>query len=247
MTRERWDGRWALFALVLTLALSASAAAHAQTPPAQTPPAQTASDEAVWTTVSMRGQLTEAGSWAWSADTLVRSRDGVNTLDFLFQRVMVTGGVGEHATAGIAYAFGAGFLETGTLFEHRIAQQLTWASGRRTRVSLRNLLEERFISGRTSVLLRAREQVKVAWPLASRGRLAAIVSDEVLVQADARRVSTPVLDGNRLFVGVGRRLTPRSAMEVGYLNALVRSGSHGYRRSHVLSASLAATLQRRPR
>lgn len=236
MTREQRDGRRAVFALVLTLVLSGFAPALAQTPSAQT-----RSDEAVWTTLSMRGQLTETGSWRWSADTLARSRDGVNTLDFLFEHVMVTRGVGEHATVGLAYAFGAGFLETGTLLEHRAAQQLTWASSRRTRVSLRNLLEERFISGRDSVLLRAREQVKVAWPLVSRGRLTGIASNEVLVQADARRVSAAVLDGNRLFVGVGRRLTPRSAMEVGYVNVLARAGSHGDRRSHVLSLSLVAT------
>jgi hypothetical protein len=221
-----------VFALVLTLALAGAAPALAQTPSKQT-----RSDEAVWTALSMRGQLTETGSWRWSADTLARSREGVNTLDFLFEYVTVTHGVGEHATVGFGYAFGAGFLKTGTLFEHRAAQQLTWVYGRRTRVSLRSVLEERFISGRHSVLLRAREQVKVTWPLVSRGRLTGIVSDEVLVQADARRVSTPVLDGNRLFVGVGRRLTPRNAMEVGYLNVV-----HGHRRSHVLSLSLVATL-----
>lgn len=237
MTRERWDGRGAVFARVLTLALAGAVPAVAQPPSAQT-----RREGAVWTALSLRGQLTETGSWRWSADTLARSGDGLNTLDFLFEYVMVTHGVGEHASVGFAYAFGAGFLETGTLLEHRAAQQLTWAYGRRTRVSLRNVLEERFISGRDSVLLRAREQVKVAWPLVSRGRLTGIVSDEVLVQADARRVSTPVLDGSRLFVGVGRRLTPRSAMEIGYLNVLARAGSHGHRRSRALSLSLAATL-----
>jgi hypothetical protein len=242
MTPERWDGRGAVVALVLTLALASAAPA-----PAQTPSAQAQSDEAVWTALSMRGQLTETGSWRWSADTLARSRDGVNALDFLFEYVMVTHGVGEHATIGFAYAFGAGFLETGTLLEHRAAQQLTWAYGSRPRVFLRNVLEERFISGRDSALLRAREQAKIAWPLVSRGRLTGIVSNEVLVQADARRMSTPVLDGNRLFVGVGRRLTPRSAIEVGYVNVLARAGSDGFRRSHVLSLSLATTQERRPR
>jgi hypothetical protein len=226
-----------VFALVLTLALDGAASAFAQTPSAQ---ART--DEAMWTALSMRGQLTETGSWRWSADTLARSRDGVNTLDSLFEYVMVTHGVGEHASVGFAYAFGAGFLDAGTLLEHRAAQQLTWAYGRRTRASLRSVLEERFMSGRASVLLRAREQAKVAWPLGSRGRLTGIVSDQVLVQADARRVSTPVLDGNRLFVGISRRLTPRSTMEVGYSNVLARGGSRGDRRSHALSLSLAATL-----
>lgn len=237
MTRERWDGGGVVFGLVLVLALVGAAPALAQTPAAQT-----RTDEAVWTALSMRGQLTETGSWRWSADTFARSRDGVHTLDVLFEYVMVTHGVGEHATIGFAYAFGAGFLDTGTLLEHRAAQQLTWAYGRRTRASLRNLVEERFMSGRDSVLLRVREQAKVAWPLLSRGRLTGILSDEVFVQADARRVSTAVLDGNRLVIGIGRRLTPRSAMEVGYVNVLARAGSNGHRRSHVLSLSLAATL-----
>ena len=67
MTREQWDQRGAVFALVLTLALAGAAPALAQTPSAQT-----RSDEAVWTALSMRGQLTETGSWRWSADTLAR-------------------------------------------------------------------------------------------------------------------------------------------------------------------------------
>jgi hypothetical protein len=108
------------------------------------------------------------------------------------------------------------------------------------------MLEERVISGRDAVLLRGREQVKVAWPLVSHGRLTGIVSDEVFVQADARRVSAAALDGHRLFVGIGRRLTPRSAMEVGYLNALVRADGHDHRRSHVLVLSVSATRSQTP-
>lgn len=237
MTRRRWSGRAAVPALALTVAVSGAAPVLAQTPSART-----GSDGGVWTALSMRGQLTATGTWRWSADTLVRSRNGVDTLDSLFESVTVTRAVGEHAAVGFAYAFGAGFPTSGTATEHRGVQQLTWAHGRRTRMSMRTRLEERFISGRDSVLLRARAQVKVAWPLVSRGRLTGIVSDEVLVQADARRVSTAAIDGNRLFVGVDRRLTPRGAIEVGYLNVLARRGSHGLRRSHVLSLSLVVTL-----
>jgi hypothetical protein len=60
-------------------------------------------------------------------------------------------------------------------------------------------------------------------------------------------VSTAVLDGNRLFV---RDRAPVDAAQRdggGYLNVLARAWSHGNRRSHVLSVSLAATLSRRPR
>jgi hypothetical protein len=222
--------------LLVTLVMAGAGAAPAL--------AQTQADEAVWTALSMRGPLTATGSWRWSADTLARSRNGVNTLDILFEALWLTHDVNDRVTVGVAYAFGAGFLDTRTLFEHRGAQQVSWSRGRRPRVSVRSLIEERFISGRNSALLRAREQVKVVWPIAARGRINGLVSEEILVQADTRRLSDPVLDGNRLFVGVGGRLTPRHAVEVGYFNVLARAGAQGYRRSHVLSLSVATTVSR---
>jgi hypothetical protein len=215
---------------VLTLAtiLTAGRSVQAQT-----------TDEGVWTAVSMRGRVSADGEWRWNADTLARSRDGVETLDFLYQNIMLGRELRGQLGVGFGYAFAAGFPQSGTLFEHRVAQQVTWGSGRRTRVSLRGLVEERFITG-LDVRLRLRQQARIAWPIASRGGLKGIVSEEVLVQSVSGALLSPSFDSNRLFIGIGRPITPRSAVEIGYLNVFT-GGSHS-QRSHVLSASMTVAM-----
>src|SRR5262245_41521161 len=160
---------------------------------------QTITDEGVWTTAALRGRVSEDAAWRWAADGFVQSRDGVQTLDLAFGHVMVTRDIGRRAVVGAGYGFGAGFRTAGILLEHRLTQVVAWNGGGRTRVSFRTLLEERFVTGRDGFLLRAREQVKVVWPLADRGRLRGLVSEEVLVQADSRDLGSPRVDGNRLF------------------------------------------------
>jgi Protein of unknown function (DUF2490) len=234
MTR-RWNG-----AAAWTLAAMLFAALGVAAPVA----GQTATDEGMWTAVSLRGKVSADSAWRWTADSLVRSRDGIQTLDFVLEHVMVTRDVTPRVGVGFGYGFGAGFLDSRALHEHRFTQQVTWSGGGHTRMSLRSLLEERFITGHAAMLLRVRQQVRAAWPLAARGRLRGVISEEVLVQADSRALTAPRLNSNRVFVGIGQTLTPRSAMEIGYLNAYSIAGSNRHQRSHVLSASLAVSLSR---
>jgi hypothetical protein len=204
--------------------------------------AQTATNGGVWTAFSLRGKVSADAAWRWTADSFMQSRDGVRTLDLALEHVMVTRDVSRRVSVGFGYAVGAGFRNSGALLEHRLTQLVTWSGGVQTRVSLRSLLEERFIAGRDAMLLRVRPQVRVVWPLAAEGRLRGVVSEEVLVQADSRALASPRLDGNRLFVGLGWTLTPGRAVEIGYVNAHARAGSNRHERSHLLSASLAVSL-----
>jgi hypothetical protein len=203
---------------------------------------QTTTDAGVWTAVSLRGPISADRAWGWTADSFLRSRDGVQTLDFVLGHVMVTRDVTERVGVGFGYGFAAGFEDSGALLEHRFTQQVGWSRGLRTRLSVRSLVEERFIVGQDAMLLRARQQVRVVWPLARQGRLRGVVSEEVLVQADSRALTAPRLHSNRAFAGIGRTLTSRTAMEVGYLNSYSMAGSNRPQRSHVLSASLAVSL-----
>ena len=203
---------------------------------------QTATDEGVWTAVSLRGKVSPDTAWRWSADSFLQSRDGLQTLDVALGHVMVMRDAGRQASVGLGYAVGAGFRTSGPLLEQRLTQLVSWTGGRRTRVALRSLFEERFIGGRGAMLLRAREQVRVVWPIAAQRQLRAIVSEEVLVQADTRALTAPRLDGNRVFVGLGRTLSPGSSIEIGYLNVYSSAGLNRHQRSHVLSASLAVSL-----
>ena len=229
---RRYDKAAGALAVMLIAALVVTAPAAGQT----------ATDEGVWTAVSLRGKVSADAAWRWNADSFVQSRDGVRTLDLAFEQLIVTRDVGRQVGVGFGYGGGAGFRTSGPLLEHRLTQLVTWSGGVRTRVSLRSQLEERFIIGRDAMLLRAREQLRVVWPLGARGRLRGVVSGEVLVQADSNALTSPRLDGTRLFVGIGRTLTPGSSVEIGYLNVSSSAGSNRRQSSHVVAASLAVSL-----
>jgi hypothetical protein len=203
---------------------------------------QTAVNEGVWTAVSLGGKVSADSAWRWTADSLVQSRDGARTLDLALEHVMVTREMGQRVSIGFGYAVSAGFRNGGTLVEHRLTQLASWSGGVRRRVSLRSALEERFIAGRGAMLLRAREQVRVVWPIGAQHRLWGIFSEEVLVQADAGALRSLRLDGHRSFAGIGRRLTPGSAIEIGYLHAYATGGPNRRQTSHVLSASFTMSL-----
>jgi uncharacterized protein DUF2490 len=235
MTRKR---KGAAAALAVTLFASLGTAATAT--------GETTTDEGVWTAVSLRSWVSADAAWRWTADSLVRSRNGVQTFDFVLGHVMVTREVTPRVGVGFGYGVGAGFPESGALREQRLTQQFTWSRGLHTRLSVRSLVEERFIAGHAMVL-RAREQVRVVWPLAGQGRLRGVLSEEVSVQADSRALTSPRLNSSQAFVGIGRTLTPRSAMEVGYLHSYSIAGANRRQRSHALSASLAVSLSQERR
>jgi len=202
---------------------------------------QTATDERVWMALTVQGPASKDGEWRWTSDSLVQSREGASTLDLVAERLMVTRNVSPHVAVGFGYAYGAGFPNGGSLREHRFVQQISWVGGSRTRVSFKTRVEERFITGRDA-MLRVRQQVRVVRPIAAGGRLLVVVSEELFVQTNVRALRVPGLDSNRLFAGIRRKVTPRTAVEVGYLNVYSRLASKRNRRSHILAATLSVVL-----
>ena len=159
-------------------------------------------------------------------------------MDLVGERVIIGRDLGPRSSVGGGYAFAAGFLDGGgTLREHRLIQQYAWrgASIGGT-VSLRSRLEQRFIEGNDGVMWRMRQQVRVSWPLTGTGRLQLVAADEVFVYANTTSRAARGFDGNRVFAGLRQVVTPRAALEAGYLNAFARVRAGGFRRSHVLSA-----------
>lgn len=204
---------------------------------------QTAPDVRVWTTVSVQGRVATDSPWRWSSDSLVRARDGAGTLDFVAERIMVTRDVARRSSVGVGYAHGQGFTDAGSLREHRFVQQYAWSRGSVSRrLSLKTRVEERFVTGQDAMLLRVRQQVRITWPLLPRQGLLGVATEELFVRANSTKLTRRGFDSNRVFVGVARPLTPRSSMEIGYLHVLSRSASGAYRRSHVMSATLAVGL-----
>jgi hypothetical protein len=231
MTRTRNNGATkALMVLPLAaLAAAAPAAAHA------------GAGQRVWTTVSVQGRAGRASPWRWRADSLARTRDGAGTLDLLAQRVMLTRDLTRRSAVGFGYLYGASFPAAGPLSERRLVQQYAWTGGSDWRVSLRSRLEERFVTGHGAVRLRVRQQVRVSWPLTR--TLRGVVSEELLVQANSTGRTPRGFDSNIAFLGVGRRLSPRTWLELGYVNVLARGAAGSNRLGHVVSATLVVSLR----
>jgi Protein of unknown function (DUF2490) len=232
MTRTTHGGPRAIPMALLIVIVALGGAAPAA--------AQVETDMRVWTAASVQGRVGAEAPWRWVSDSLVRTRNGAGKLDFLAERVMVTRDLTRRANAGIGYAFGAGFPDAGSLREHRLIQQYAWSGGAGPRVSLKSRLEERFLTGHPAMRLRLREQVRVTWPLA--GGLQGVVSDEVFLQVNSTAQAPRGFESNRVFVGVGRRLTGRSMLEFGYMNVISRGAARLNQHSHIMSATWVVSL-----
>jgi hypothetical protein len=186
--------------------------------------------------------VSDDSPWRWSADSLVRTRDGAGTMDVAGEWLTVTRDLTRRSVAGFGYAYMAGFPDNGTIREHRIVQQFGWSTGNWWRASLKTRLEERFVVKRGALPTRMRQQIRVTWPLAAKGKLRGIVSEEVFVKVNTTALGRRGLDSNQLFVGIGRIVSPRTRFEVGYLSVYTQAAPNGKRRSHVMSTALTLAL-----
>ena len=118
-------------------------------------------------------------------------------------------------------------------------QQIRWRVGAGSRVSLKGVLEERFITGRDPTL-RASQEVRATLPLSEHRHLAVVASNQVFVQVTRPAAAARGLD-NAAFVGLAHGLTPRQVVEVGYLN-LYRAADRTAPFGHVMSIALKVSL-----
>jgi len=204
--------------------------------------AQTGTEPRVWMEVSVQGHMGSDSPWRWATNSLVRTRNGAGTIDFMAGWVAANRDLTQRSAAGVGYAFGAGFPDTGFLREHRFVQQYRWRADVAGRVSFRTQLEERFISGDDAMRIRVRERFRLTWPLAASGTLRAVVSEEVFLKINSTARAARGFDSNELFVGIGRSVTPRTAVEIGYMNVYSPVARSRTRHSHVMSAALAVLL-----
>jgi uncharacterized protein DUF2490 len=201
--------------------------------------AQTDIDRGVWTTISVQGHL--GADWRWGSDSLLRATDGAGTLDIVGERATVTRSITPRSSAGFGYAWAGGSFHGRFLQEHRLAEQYTWSGKGPVRVSLRSRVEECFLTG-DAMRLRARQRVRLVWPLIAKGRLQGVASEELFLQSSATTKIPRSMDSNEAFIGVAQRLTPRSGLEIGYMSFYSKAGYRGHHRSHVLSAILGVSL-----
>jgi hypothetical protein len=167
-------------------------------------------------------------------------RDGIETADLFSLR----GTIGRDLAAGFGvgggYGVTLGFPSTGdTQVEHRVFQQVQW-SGRLagTSLGLRTRVEQRWLEDDTRMAVRLRQSVRLTRPLASSARLLLVVADEVMAHLNTTARVGRGFDQHRVFAGIRRAITPRTALEIGYVNQYLRTQTSS-RLSHVLSATVS--------
>jgi hypothetical protein len=208
--------------------------------------AQTVTDERVWFSLPVQGHIgSDESPWRWSMELIVRSRDGLDTLDTATVRPSVIYNVSSRASVGGGYANVTGFPPAGeTLTEHRWFGNFTWtqpsASGT---FALRTRLESRHIETNDGPIGRLRQQVRFSRPIHRGGRLAIVGADEILFHLnDTSRIAKGV-EQNRVFAGISHALTPTMRLEMGYLNQYY-PGHRGNnsRMNHVLATTVGLSF-----
>lgn len=169
--------------------------------------------------------------YALASDVQVRSTDDWEHV----RTVIARAGVTRTWRPGLAFGAGAAYIETvnvggPNLTEHRLWQQavFTISSGPRT-LTQRVRLEQRFIerAGRGdaySTRLRYSARYVVPFGAAANPKPPFYVAlqNEVMFNVSGHQsLNGRLIDQNRAYVGVGRRLTPKFDLELGYLNQYV--------------------------
>ena len=204
-------------------------------------PAQTVTDGRVWTGFAAQGSTGTGSAGRWFVDSQFRLRDGVETVDLVSLRGTLARDLPSGFSVGGGYGLAAGFPSGGgTQVEHRLHQQLVWsprlAAGS---LALRARFEERFLDGDDRAALRVRQAVRFTRPLSASGRLSLVIADEVMAHLGTTSRVRRGFDQHRVFAGIRRSVTPRTAIEIGYVNQYLRTSGTSSRMSHVLQAGLS--------
>ncbi len=210
--------------------------------------AQTIEDQGFWTAVFSQGDLEfEPGTetrWRWWFDGHARFQDDADG----FNVSIVRPGIGYKLTDTATVWAGYGWIRTDPISdtpdfdEHRIWQQITWSTkAEDTTFGFRSRFEQRFVETGDDVGWRFRQLVSARQPLAGSDRFTLVAWDEVFIHLNDTDFGTRTgFNQNRAFLGVGwvwNPETPKSRVEIGYLNQFIDSSSGSNRMNHLLSVN----------
>jgi hypothetical protein len=211
----------------------------------------TIEDFNTWVHLSVTGTLLpeEAGGSRWRYIIDSPSRFG----DQARKYSQVVGRAGLGYTLNPQWSLWAGYSYSHTdipyarvpFGEHRAFQQLLW-TGRTGRFTLgaRHRLEERFPQTGNDMGVRLRHQFRVSHPVGQSKALSWVAWEEVFLNLNrtdygARRG----LDQNRLFAGIGWKLSETLRSEAGYLHHFNQRPGGPDRVNHVLAFSVALSVR----
>ncbi len=203
--------------------------------------AQTVTDERVWFTLTLQSRTDRPSPWQWSVENILRTRDGVSTIDTAAFRPILNFRLDRHSTVGGGYTYAEYSPATIGLIEHRAFQHYVWTSQLAGgTLNVRERLEERFIDGNSGMAARLRSVVRYGHPIAKGSKISLVGYDELFLHLNTTTLTRQGVDQNRAFAGVSDTLNRTTRFEVGYLNQF--APGHGVvkdRMNHVLAGTLA--------
>lgn len=206
--------------------------------------AQVVADERAWFVGIVQKRATPEAPWGGSMEVILRSRDGLESLDVFSLRPTLIRSLTSRSSAGAGYAASRSFPATGrSSVEHRWFGQYVWAgSAAGGSLTLRTRVEARLLENNSSPAGRLRQQVRYSHPLGSSKWVSVLLAEEFFVHLnDTARIARGV-DQNRVSGGVLINAARRARVELSYLNQF-SPGHRGApdRRNHILSGALIVT------
>lgn len=189
---------------------------------------QAASDFKIWLPISINARLTEQlrGSFEFQP----RFGDNASNLTSIRVRPALGWAINNRATLWVGYLMAANSVtpDSNTYrIENRAFQGFSWrdtANDNQFIWEVRNRLEERFLPRNSDPSIRWRTRLRVEQLIPGWSSWSVIASEEIFVNLNNNANNAQLQAGlqqNRLYAGVGYRLTPEIRVETGYFYQLV--------------------------
>lgn len=202
---------------------------------------ETIEDNRAWGMLVAEGPLVP-GKLRWYIEAQGRFKDDWEKFDQGFIRPALNWQLSEHSSLWLGYLYADTKTTTGHSYEDRLWQQYQYVSNKDAGNTwlFRSRLEQRFHDENDKTSHRFRQMIRRSIPINQNPKLSYLLWDEVMFNLNETSwTGDNGFAQNRLFAGVLYKTTPKTRLEVGYINQFI-DGSNGAanQSNHILSTSL---------
>jgi hypothetical protein len=180
-------------------------------------------DYNLWSAMRFTGQLSEGDNNFYVVSTHLRFKEQ----DDPFRQNVETFIIGRYLNDADVLAIGYEMLPTviplGLIIEYRFMEEYKFKKKvKRSVFSLRSRLEERWIDKVPGVYLRLREKIAITFPKLFQSNIYPRIYSETFFRLNNVKWSNPsIIDQQRSYIGIEKKLSPAYRLNVGYLNQYV--------------------------
>jgi len=183
--------------------------------------------EKLWMSNVLTGSLAVDQPYKYYLQTDLRFIDS----PYIFNQFLLLGGLGYQFTPAILVFGGVGRVfdktaDGSTIKENRLWQQLNWSLINFSHYMLnsRTRLEEVKNLDQSQLLYRIRQRFWLRVPIKRWDSYYISCYDEIFLHFNHPEWSSPyVFSQNRAFIGIAKRFSPQTILDIGYLNQYIHS------------------------